>query len=486
MKHLTLAQRLSLTFAALLLACSAASVALQLRSSERYEQALAQQLSIGLAGHIASTAQLMDRDGWRPDAVRALFDNLMAVNPSVEVYLLDNDGRIVGNAAPPGHLKRDRVDLGPIRLLLAGTPLPILGDNPRTLGSGKVFRAAPVLMEGRQAGYVYVILEGEARQALAARLADDAVLRTTLWISTLVALVGLTMGLLSFRLITRPLHALTETVRNFDANGEMAAALAPETMPPQGGDEIDVLRAAFAQMGLRIGEQWRDLSHQDQQRRELIANISHDLRTPLTSLHGYLETLRLKEDTLSPEDRHRYLDIALEQSGKVGRLAQELFELARLESGLVQPEMEAFSLPDLIQDVAQKFELVLAARRQILDVHIPPTVPPVRADLGMIERVLTNLIDNAARHTPDGTRITVTLRPTGQEVEVEVADAGPGIPAALRTGLFTRASAFGRDLRHSGGLGLVVVSRMVALHGTTVVLADEPGRGAVFRFNLPT
>lgn len=486
MKHLTLAQRLSLTFAALLLACSAASVALQLRASERYEQALAQQLSIGLAGHIASTAQLMDRDGWRPDAVRALFDNLMAVNPSVEVYLLDNDGRIVGNAAPPDHLKRDRVDLGPIRLLLAGTPLPILGDDPRTLGAGKVFRAAPVLMGGRQAGYVYVILEGEVRQALAARLADDAVLRTTLWISTLVALVGLTMGLLSFRLITRPLRALTETVRNFDANGEMAAALAPETMPTQGGDEIDVLRAAFAQMGLRIGEQWRDLSRQDQQRRELIANISHDLRTPLTSLHGYLETLRLKEDTLSPEDRHRYLDIALEQSGKVGRLAQELFELARLESGLVQPEMEAFSLPDLIQDVAQKFELVLAARRQTLDVHIPPTVPPVRADLGMIERVLTNLIDNAARHTPDGTRITVTLRPKGQEVEVEVADDGPGIPAALHTGLFTRASAFGRDLRHSGGLGLVVVSRMVALHGTTVVLADEPGRGAVFRFNLPT
>lgn len=486
MKHLTLAQRLSLTFAALLLACSAASVALQLRASERYEQALAQQLSIGLAGHIASTAQLMDRDGWRPDAVRALFDNLMAVNPSVEVYLLDNDGRIVGNAAPPDHLKRDRVDLGPIRLLLAGTPLPILGDDPRTLGAGRVFRAAPVLMGGRQAGYVYVILEGEARQALAARLADDAVLRTTLWISTLVALVGLTMGLLSFRLITRPLRALTETVRNFDANGEMAAALASETMPAQGGDEIDVLRAAFAQMGLRIGEQWRDLSRQDQQRRELIANISHDLRTPLTSLHGYLETLRLKEDTLPPKDRHRYLDIALEQSGKVGRLAQELFELARLESGLVQPEMEAFSLPDLIQDVAQKFELVLAARRQILDVDIPPTVPPVRADLGMIERVLTNLIDNAARHTPDGTRITVTLRPKGQEVEVEVADDGPGIPAALHTGLFTRASAFGRDLRHSGGLGLVVVSRMVALHGTTVVLADEPGRGAVFRFNLPT
>lgn len=484
--HLTLAQRLSLAFAALLLACSAASMALQLHSSMRHEQALAQQLSIRLAGHIAGSAQLMDRDGWRPDAVRALFDNLMAVNPSVEVYLLDNDGRIVGNAAPPGHLKRDRVDLEPIRRLLADEALPILGDDPRTLAAGKVFRAAPVLMDGRQAGYVYVILEGETRHALATRLADDAVLRTTLWVSALVALLGLAMGVVSFRLITRPLRALAEAVRGFDANGEMAAALAPQTPPPPDGDEIDVLRAAFAQMGRRIGEQWRDLSRQDQQRRELVANISHDLRTPLTSLHGYLETLRLKENTLTAEERRRYLDIALDQSAKVGRLAQELFELARLESGLVQPEMETFSLPDLVQDVAQKFELVLAARHQSLAVHLPPSLPAARADVGMIERVLTNLIDNAARHTPDGTRVTVSLRPKDQAVEVEVADDGPGIPAAIRAGLFTRVSALGRDRRHSGGLGLLVVGRMVALHGSTVMLADEPGRGAVFRFDLPT
>ncbi|MCR6628629.1 MAG: HAMP domain-containing histidine kinase [Magnetospirillum sp.] len=377
------------------------------------------------------------------------------------------------------------MDLEPVRRLLAGAALPILGDDPRTSASRKVFRAAPVLMDDRQAGYVYVILEGEARHALATRLANDAVLRTTLWISALVVLLGLGMGLLSFRLITRPLRTLAKAVRDFDANGEMAATLAPGTSLSRSGDEIDVLRAAFAQMGRRIGEQWRDLSRQDQQRRELIANISHDLRTPLTSLHGYLETLKLKGDALGAEERRRYLDIALEQSGKVGRLAQELFELARLESGLVQPEMETFSLPDLVQDVAQKFELVLAARRQTLDIDIPPSLPPVRADLGMIERVLTNLIDNAARHTPDGTHITVTLRPKGQAVEVEVADDGPGIPAALRAGLFTRASAFGRDLRHSGGLGLVVVQRILALHGETVTAADEPGRGAVFRFDLP-
>lgn len=481
MKRLMLAQRLSLVFAVLLLACSGISVWLQFQSSTRHEQAVAQQLSAGLAAHIAGTAQLMDADGWRPDAVRSLFDKLMAVNPSVEVYLLNNDGKIVGNAAPPGHLKREQVDLEPVRRLLAGASLPVLGDDPRALGARKVFSAAPVQVDGRQAGYVYVILQGETRDVLAARLSSDAVLRTTLWTTILVAMLGLLMGLAAFRLITRPLRALTQAVRGFDANGEQAAALPMDDR----GDEISVLRSAFAQMGRRIAEQWRELTRQDQQRRDLIANISHDLRTPLTSLHGYLETLRLKDDSLSPAERRRYLDIALSQSAKVGRLAQELFELARLESGLVTPELESFSLPDLVQDVSQKFELAAQTRHQHLSAEIPSALPVLRADLGMIERVLTNLLDNAIRHTPEGTRITVAVQALPDRVHVEVSDTGPGIPEAMREGLFTRASGLRRNSSHNGGLGLVIVQRILQLHGGEIELADAPGKGAVFRFLLP-
>src|SRR5690606_29453682 len=166
-----------------------------------------------------------------------------------------------------------------------------------------------------------------------------------------------------------------------DANGEVAASLqaGPTREPP--ADEIAILRGAFAQMGQRISEQWRELTRQDQQRRDLVANISHDLRTPLTSLHGYLETLRLKEGSLGADEQRRYLDIALRQSEKVSRLAQELFELARLESGMVQAEPEPFALPDLLQDVLQKFELASEARGQRLVFDIDQAVPPVNADL---------------------------------------------------------------------------------------------------------
>ncbi len=112
---------------------------------------------------------------------------------------------------------------------------------------------------------------------------------------------------------------------------------------------------------------------------------------------SYLETLSLKADTLGETERKRYLAIALAQSVKVGRLAQALFELARLEHGNVQPALEQFSLVDLVQDVFQKFELPAEARHIQLRAEIPPRLPAVSADLGMIERVLTNLLDNAIR-----------------------------------------------------------------------------------------
>lgn len=489
MKRLGLWQRLSLVFALLLLACTAAAAWLQIEASRMREQETAQRLSSGLARHIADSAPLMDADGLRPGAVRELFDKLMAVNPSVEVYLLAEDGRIVGDAAPRGHLKRDRVDVEPVRRLLAGAPLPIFGDDPRSESGRKVFDAAPLKVNGRDSGYVYVVLQGERRDAVAANLAASAVTRTTLLSLGLVALCCLIAGLVAFALITRPLRRLTAVVRDFDGNEAAATAAlraSPATpMPPAGGDEIAVLEQAFRQMAARIAEQWRELSRQDQQRRELVANISHDLRTPLTSLHGYLETLLMKADTLDAGERRRYLEIALGQSRKVGRLAQSLFELARLESGLIQPDKEVFALPDLVQDVFQKFELAAEARGLRLTADFDRDLPPVEADLGMIERVLANLLDNAIRHSPSGGAVSIRMSAADGSAVVRVSDEGPGIPDAMRANLFTRASAWRADRDQAGGLGLLTVHRILALHGCDIRLVSGADRGAVFEFRLP-
>lgn len=484
----TLSRRLSAVFVVLLLACCGASVWLQMAASARYEQEVTQRLSSGLAAHIAGNSELMRSEGLNQEAVKALFDQLMAVNPSVEVYLLNPEGRIAAQAAPPGHLKRDRVDLGPVRQLLAGAPLPILGDDPRGDGSRKIFSAAPMKVKGRDAGYVYVVLSGEEREALAAHVAIGNVRRTMLWSMGLVTLFGLLAGVAAFRMITRPLRELTGFVQQFERHGVASleqATPALDSLASRDSGEIGTLAQTFRGMTQRIADQWRALTEQDRQRREFFANISHDLRTPLTSLHGYLETLQMKADTLSPADRRRYLEIALGQSRKVGRLAQELFELARLEYGVVKPEKERFALADLVQDVFQKFELPAEARRQRLVADITPGLPGVMADLGMIERVLTNLLDNAIRHTPEGGQIVVQLRAGREGVEVELSDSGPGIPKDLEPVLFNRPafSSAGED-RRGGGLGLMIVRRILQLHGSDIRLVPKVNKGAVFYFQL--
>ncbi|MDR5762425.1 HAMP domain-containing sensor histidine kinase [Caballeronia sp. LZ035] len=487
---LTLSQRLFAVFCVLLLACCGASAWLQIRASDLREKEVIQSLSRGLATHVAHDGALADAKDIDAPAVRRLFSQLMVVNPSVEVYLLDNTGRIRADDAPPGHLRRERVDLAPIERFLKGDALPILGDDPRSADKRKVFSAAPLGVAGQPPfGYVYVVLLGEQHDALAAKASASAVLRTTLASMGLVTLLGLVAGVVAFGLVTRPLRRLTEAMRRFDASaapGEPPLATLPAAVAADERDEIVVLESAFAQMAARIGEQWRELGRQDRERREMVANISHDLRTPLASLHGYLETLTLKSESLAAAERRRYLSIALAQSTKVGHLAQSLFELARLEHGMVALEREAFSLPDLLQDVFEKFELPAQSRGVQLNAHLAQRLPSVLGDLGMIERVLTNLLDNAIRHTPPQGAVDVTLGHVDEEggrVCITVSDTGPGIPPDMRDALFQRPFTSGGT--HRGGLGLLIVQRMLQLNDSQIRLIDTGAHGTTFRFDLP-
>lgn len=485
--RLSLTQQLSLVFAVLLLVCSGTSAWMQVRANRMHDMEVVQGLSRDLAASVARDTKLAEAGMPTPASVRAFFDQLMEVNPSVEVYLLAPDGRIAGHAAPAGRLRRDRVDLAPVRRLLAGEALPILGDDPRSDHGRKVFSAAPLRVDGRDAGYVYVVLLGEAHDMYAARGSANAVLRTALWSIGLVGLLCLLAGLAAFNLITRPLRRLTDLVRRFDVHGAPPPVSAPGPLAEPVGerDEIAVLERAYDQMVGRIGEQWHALARQDLERRELVANVSHDLRTPLASLHACLETLLVKDDALAPAERRRYLGIAIDQSRRVGGLVQNLFELARLEYGFVEPTCEPFSLTDLVQDVLQKFELAAQARGVGLRADFATPLPQVHADVGMIERVLGNLLENALRHTPAGGEVVVALEAGEAGVDVIVSDSGAGIAAELRDGLFEQPFTIGGE-RRGGGLGLRIVHRILALHGSDIRLLDRPGPGASFGFSLPT
>jgi len=254
--------------------------------------------------------------------------------------------------------------------------------------------------------------------------------------------------------------------------------------------EIATRQAAQEQLGRALEEVERLKDSLEAEntylRRDLIANVSHDLRTPLVSMRGYLEVLAAKGDTIAPEQHRQYLDIVVRQSERLATLIDELFELAKLDFKGVAIAREPFPFGELAVDVVQKFELAAQGRQVALAVDVAPRLPFVDGDLSLIERVLENLIGNALKHTPAGGRVTVRAHREGGRLLAEVADTGRGIPAAELPFIFDRFYR-GADGRGSGGagLGLAITRRIVELHGAEIGVACGPEGGSCFRFALP-
>jgi signal transduction histidine kinase len=486
MKFHSLYGRIALTFAALTLLFGGLCGGLDWLAAKSHQQEIVQRLSRGLAGHIAEHWPLFKNGAVDNQAVKELFHMLMVVNPSVEFYLLDPQGRILAFDAPPGRVQLQAVDLTPVAHFLAGADLPLTGDNPRNPEAREVFSAAPLYEAGQAVGYLYIVLAGDAYRHWAENVWQGHVFQIGLWVGAGALLLTLGVGLGLFFAITRRLNALTQTVASVN-EAELANGLQLPAALRDSRDEIGQLAAAFTRMAERIAAQMRHIKTQDEQRRDMVANVSHDLRTPLTSLQGYLETILRKADQLSEEDTQRYLQVAVRQSQRVAQLAEELFELARLECEEVSPALERFSLAELAQDVVQKFELAATAKHVRITALPSPTIPWVLGDIGMIERVFSNLIENALRHTPEGGEIRIELS-IGQpgEVVVKVADTGSGIAEEHLPGLFERQSPLRQaPAKGRGGLGLLISKRILQLHGSTIEAASAPGGGSVFAFNLP-
>jgi signal transduction histidine kinase len=239
-------------------------------------------------------------------------------------------------------------------------------------------------------------------------------------------------------------------------------------------------------MAERIIQLIKELKQADALRRELVTNITHDLRTPLTSLQGYLETLILKQGELKPEEEHDYLAIAIKHSHQLGRLVSQLFELAKLDSPDVQVHLESFCLDELIEDIVQKFQLSVEKKRIKLQTNSAEHLPMVFADIGLIERVFENLIENAIRYTPENGSITITVVPDGDKLVVKVADTGSGIRPEYIPNLFDRSYRVKREYPGDGtGLGLPISKRILELHQSGIEVESEVDVGTTFTYTLP-
>jgi signal transduction histidine kinase len=458
-------------------------------STGMYQQEVNQKLNARLAKQIVSEKLLMENNRVNRDALDEIFNMLMVINPSIEIYLLDPEGRILAFSAPKGKVKRRHVDLRPIQKWLDGdTKTPVLGDDPRSPDGTKVFTAARIPERGNLEGYLYVILGGEIYDSVVQKIKGSYILQLSAWMILASLLFALTAGLILFSLLTGRLKQLAGVMDAFRKGQSLEIIKISEKLPVESADEIDLLCSTFKQMAERIQDQIEQLKRSDAIRREMVANVSHDLRTPLATLRGYIETLLLKEDTLSAEERRNYLDIAFRHCERLSKLIDELLELVKLESLEINVQVEPFNLGELVQDVIQKFRLRAGEKRISIKIDMEKEMPFVQADIGLIERVLENLMENAIHYTPEGGDVSVALKPERDEISVQVSDTGIGIAAEELPHIFDRFYRIDKsrkDEPRRSGLGLAIAKRILELHNRSISIQSEPDSGTTLLFKLP-
>lgn len=486
--------RLSLALLLIMVMVGGGFLLVEQWSTRQYHEELTQRLNGSIAMYVTGQTTLIEEGVVNREELERLAEQAMVINPSVEVYLLDPGGRILGHGLPPESVLTNRVDLAPVKTLVDGSAkLPLYGSDPRNPDREKVFSAFPVLDGERLQGYLYVVLGGRQYDELAGSIRGSYVRKTSMGAIAALIIGGFLAGLLVFGLLTRRLGRLTHSVQAFSDSGfDPATEFAhdPAISPEQAGrgDEISRLDAVFRAMAHKIHDQFVALQENDRLRRELISNVSHDLRTPLATMHGYVDTLLLKNDELDAGERARYLQVTRKHTRRLGALIGDLFELSKLDSGSMPLSLETFPLRELLHDVVQDFELEARRRRIELTLEGESDQALVHADIALVQRVLENLIRNALDYTPEGGHITLDLSARPDQIAVAVSDTGCGIPEDQIGSIFERFYCSDKGQQSSDkstGLGLAIVKRILDLHGSRITVSSAVNEGTRFEFSLP-
>jgi signal transduction histidine kinase len=475
---LSLGARLAVLAALFFAAFSVVLAYVTVEASDRYFQDVTQELNGPMAMYIARDRSPFQEGAIDTEKFRALAATAMILNPSIELYALDARGRIVAAGGDGRALARERVDLAPVQRFIAQAgPGPILGDDPRDATAQRIFTAAAAGPGSSPSGYIYAILDSGARQHLSRRSWPLYLQGIAGAGFVLAILAGLLLAVLLYARVTRPLRRLAQEVSQF----QQQVLFAGQPLRSVSDDEIRRLDQGFADLRARISEQMQALQASDTARREWIAHLSHDLRTPLAKLNAHLEQALRREATAPASERRESLARALLHCTEIRRLLGDLFESARLDAPSLELSRERFSLGELAQDSVIGLRDVAASRGVRIECSVADEDLDVHADPGLAQRLIDNLLTNAIKASSGEAIVLLTVRRREQQVELEVNDRGSG-PTPEMQQVFNE----GREPQAgSAGLGLRIVAQILRLHGMRAAVQGRPGGGTMIRFALP-
>ncbi|HDM8167839.1 TPA: HAMP domain-containing histidine kinase [Vibrio harveyi] len=377
-------------FTSLWFCLAAAVIALTYNwQKETIELRTKQSLHKELASHMRDDNPLMIGTDYNPKALKSIFHTLMLIGPDFEIYFLGSQGNITTHAAPEGAEIMGKVDLNPIKRFLNDEPFPILGEDPRNRGEHKVFSVAAIEELGSTVGYLYVVIGSTRHDAIANAQVDTPYIALAGLV--LVSILGFALG--AYVLVKRSLLNPIERVTNqLQQQAEHDFRLQPDFTRQV--PELVPIANSYQMMAKHIQQQFLQLEYQSSHRRQSLLQLSHDLKTPLSSVLGYLETWRLQHPESDP-----LIDVAFRNCEKLSTQLHSLLDVARKEAPMPNYEYRPVDLGALMAECAETMQSQFARKEVLLKIDVDNEIQTV-GDKGLLERLVLNLLENALRHSP--------------------------------------------------------------------------------------
>jgi len=415
---------------------------------------------------ILSKGSIISKKVWKK-----YLQSAMIANPNIDLYFVNTKGKILNYALHKELVVRKEINIEPlIRFTQPHAMLPIYGDNPRSFKEKKMFSAAPLYKNGKHIGYLYIILNKNLALSTKDHLHRSFIVKSTFSTLILVALFMLISTLVLFKFIISRVETLAARMIRFK-NAEFKVAPEANLISKKRPDEVDKLNSIFNQLASLTIEQMEVLKTKDECRRDLVSQVCHDIRTPLTSLNGYIETLIYNDETMTQSEKKQFLTISANQCKRISKLIDNLFLASKLDDFDYKISPEKFLLSELVGDVIQKLHVLTTQKQLNFQLVYGGPEQAIYADIGMIERLLDNLIDNAIKHSPTKGTITVKLNFDKDQCILSIIDFGPGFKqneSELIFNKFYRTKQALENQINGSGLGLAICKRIADLHHSEI------------------
>ncbi|NOJ14066.1 sensor histidine kinase [Vibrio splendidus] len=365
---------------------------------ETIEHRTKQSLHKELAVHMRDDNPLMIGTDYNPKALKSIFHTLMLIGPDFDIYFLDSQGNITTHAAPEGTQLSSQIDLAPIQQFLNEGVYPILGEDPINPESPKVFSVAAIEELGSTVGYLYVVIGSNRHTVITNSQVDTPYIALAGLV--LVSILGFAIGayLLVKRSLLNPIEAVTNKLQQ---QAEQDFRLEPN-FTHQVPELVPIARS-YQLMAKHIQQQFLQLEYQSSHRRQSLLQLSHDLKTPLSSVLGYLETWKIQNPQSDP-----LIDVAYRNGNKLSQQLHSLLDSAKLDNPVPTYQYASIDINVLMVECLETIQSQYLQKNVQINIEIPDGIKAV-GDSDLLERLILNLLDNALRHSPSGTVVSMNV-----------------------------------------------------------------------------